>query len=294
MALERHQVEYRPARLDLPYRPPQRLRLLPAWRATRGLSGSLAQHSRTQVSARSPVQWILVGVQVALAVTLLFGAGLLLRSFQELGRVTPGFDPNHVLTMHISASWAEMHDMKAFTQRIDRILETLRAVPGVEAAATSATLPGVPDEYQTELKMPEGQEDPTKKVLADSRFVSTGYFDVMRIAVLQGETCKDIEGTHLAVVNRSFANQYFPKSPAIGHHLTLGAGSQFPLTAEIRGIAGDAREEGLNSEPVPTVYWCYSAPKKPTGSSLRGRVRSGILPTLLSRWGCSTARRQIC
>ena len=108
--------------------------------------------------------------------------------------------------------------------------------------------------------MPEGQEDPTKKVLADSRFVSTGYFDVMRIAVLQGEPCKDIEGTHLAVVNRSFANQYFPKSPAIGHHLTLGAGSQFPLTAEIRGIAGDAREEGLNSEPVPTVYWCYSAP----------------------------------
>ncbi len=227
--------------------------LLPAWRATRGLSGSLAQHSRTQVSARSPMQWILVGVQVALAVTLLFGAGLLLRSFQELGRAAPGFDPDHVLTLHISGSWAETKDMKALTQRVNRTLDTLRAVPGVEGAATSATLPGVPGEFQTELKFPEAQDDASRTIRADSRFVSTGYFNVMRIPLLEGEACRDTEGSTGVVVNRSFARRFFSTMPAIGHHLVFGANTPFSVTGEIRGIVADAREQGINSEPMPTL-----------------------------------------
>jgi predicted permease len=235
--------------------------LLPAWRATRGLSGSLAQHSRTQVSARSPMQWILVGVQVALAVTLLFGAGLLLRSFHELGRVAPGFDPDHVLTLHISGSWAETTDMKALTQRVNRTLDTLRAVPGVEGAATSATLPGVPGEFQTELKFAEAQDDASRTIRADTRFVSTGYFGVMRIPLLEGEACRDVEGTTGVVVNRSFARRFFPTMPALGHHLVFGANTPFSVTGDIRGIVADAREQGLNSEPMPTVYWCLSAPE---------------------------------
>ena len=113
------------------------------------------------------MQWALVGVQVALAVTLLVGAGLLLRSFQELARVAPGFDVSHILTLRISATWAETADMKGLTQRIDRTLAALRAVPGVEGAATSANLPGVPSQFPSELAIPEGQEDTTRKVMAD-------------------------------------------------------------------------------------------------------------------------------
>src|SRR6266403_2265561 len=127
--------------------------LLPAIRGTRrNISGSLAQANRTQVSGRNPLQWTLVGVQVALAVTLLAGAGLLLRSFQALGRVSPGFEASQVLTFHISASYGETVDWKGLTQRIDRTLDELRSVPGVEAAGASATLPGVPSQYQTELR----------------------------------------------------------------------------------------------------------------------------------------------
>jgi len=231
--------------------------LLPAWRATRGLAGSLAQHSRTQVSTRSRVQWTLVGVQVALAVTLLFAAGLLLRSFQELGRVSPGFDPSHVLSLHISASWRETGDRKALARRIDRILEVLRAVPGVEAAATSGFLPGVPEEYQTELKIPDGQQEPTQKIVADSRFVSTGYFEVMRIPMVEGEPCHDTGDSTGAVVNRSFARHYFSKTAAVGHHLVLGANTQYRPARF--AVSRDAREEGLNTEPMPTVYWCMNA-----------------------------------
>jgi putative ABC transport system permease protein len=127
--------------------------LFPALSGTkRGLSGSLAQSSRTQVSGRNKLQWLLVGVQVALAVTLLAGAGLLLRSFEELGRVSPGFEFGHILTLHISASWGESADIRGLAQRIDRILDTIRATPGVEGVATSATLPGVPGEFPVGMK----------------------------------------------------------------------------------------------------------------------------------------------
>jgi putative ABC transport system permease protein len=136
---------------------------LPAMRGTRrGLARSLAQTARTQVSTRNPLQSVLGALQVTLAVTLLVGAGLLLRSFQALGRVYPGFDSSHVLTFQVSGSWGETSDMKSVLQRIDRTLEGLRTLPGVEAASTAAMLPGVPALYQLEFKI-DGQVDPATR-----------------------------------------------------------------------------------------------------------------------------------
>lgn len=243
----------------------------------RNLSSSLAQNSRRQVSSGIPLQWLLVGTQVALAVTLLAGAGLLLRSFQALGRVSPGFEASHVLTFHVSGSWGETADMKGLVQRIDRIIETLRNTPGVQAAADSAELPGVPTEFQTELKFAEGPADPEHKILAESRFVSPGYFSTMQIPQFGGDPCQEPKlivspsspggvrveaGSVTVLVNRSFADTYLPGSNIIGRHLqVLGNAFLRPEDAgEIRGIVGDAREEGLNREPGPTVYWCISAP----------------------------------
>ena len=235
--------------------------LLPAIRSTgRSIAGSLAHTSGKQVSARNPMQWALVGVQVALAVTLLVGAGLLLRSFQQLASVAPGFDVSHILTLRISATWAETADMKGLTQRIDRTLAALRTVPGVEGAATSANLPGVPSQFPSELTIPEGQEDTTRKVMADGRFVSAGYFQTMGIPLLTGQPCVENATSTGVVVNRSFARTYFTQSPAIGHHLIFGSGTAFPQTGEIRGIVADSREQGINTNPMPTVYWCLSAP----------------------------------
>jgi putative ABC transport system permease protein len=242
--------------------------LVPALRGAReGLAGSLAQSSRMQVSARHPLQWLLVGVQVALAVTLLAGAGLLLRSFQELGRVSPGFDPTDVLTFHISGNWGETADMKGLTQRIDRTIDALSHMPGVESAATAGGLPGVPSEYQTEFKILEGQVDPNRKIVAENRTVSPSYFATMHVPLLAGQACRESTLAATAdtplpvdiIVNRSFANMYLGGSPAIGHHLET-QGQAFGLTGEIRGIVGDAREEGLKRAPGPVVYFCLSAP----------------------------------
>ena len=98
-----------------------------------------------------------MAAQVAFAVTLLAGAGLLLRSFQELGRVFPGFDASHVLTLHVSTSWAETSDPKGSKQRMERIVDGLRSLPGVESAAVTAFLPGVPNEYRMDLGVAEGR-----------------------------------------------------------------------------------------------------------------------------------------
>lgn len=236
--------------------------ILPAVRSTRvEIAQALAMNSRTQVVGRSPIQWALVSVQVALAVTLLIGAGLLLRSLQQLARVSPGFEPNHILTLHVSAGWGESHDRQKLTQRINRILDSLRALPGVEAAATSGSLPGVAGQHpsDTEFKVLEGEQDPNRKIIASARFVSAGYFATMQIPLLAGQPCR--EGTSWSiVVNRSFANRYFGQGSAIGHHLSNNDIASSAVQGEIDGIAADAREVGINSEPVPTVYWCVTAP----------------------------------
>lgn len=234
--------------------------LFPAIRGTRGqLANSLAQSSRTQVSTRNPVQWTLVGVQIMLAVTLLTGAGLLLRSLDQLSRVSPGFDQEHVLTFQITGSWGETADMKKLTQDIDRMLDGLRTIPGVENAATSATLPGIPSLYQLEFKI-DGRVDPTRKVLADSRYVSAGYFETLQIPLLVGDACKQQSTTKDALVNRSFVDRYLGNASPVGHQIVGVLQNDFGGERTIRGVVTDAREEGLNTAPVPTVYTCFSAP----------------------------------
>jgi putative ABC transport system permease protein len=234
--------------------------LLPALRGTRsGLAHSLASSARTQVSTRNPVQWILVGVQVTLAVTLLVGAGLLLRSFEELGRVSPGFDASHVLTLQVTGSWGETTNMPAVLQRIDRTLDGLRTLPGVVNAATTDMLPGVPSKYEIEFKI-DGHVNPDYKILADSRVVSMGYFKTMQIPILLGDPCKPGSNGKDVIVNRSFANRYFGGASVIGHQLSQVESSVYAIQGTIRGLVGDAREQGLNTAPAPTIYFCFSAP----------------------------------
>ncbi len=105
---------------------------IPALRSAAG-HGSARNGGRTQVSTRHSLQWSFVGVQVALSVTLLCGAGLLLRSFQELGRVEPGFDPDRVLTFRVSGGYGENYALLA--KSVLALLDELRTVPGVDAAS---------------------------------------------------------------------------------------------------------------------------------------------------------------
>ena len=230
--------------------------LIPAIRSTRrSLAESMAQAGRSQVSGRHSVQLTLVAAQVSLAVTLLAGAGLLLRSFQELGRVYPGFDPRHILTLHVSTTWAETGDQKGGKQRLDRILEGLGALPGVANTAATAFLPGVPNEFLFDIGVAEGRAESEPKIRADARFVTPSYFAAMSIPLLTGELCRDGASQSGVMVNRTFANRYFNGGAVIGHTLTV-QGDAYISPGQVRGIVGDARETGIDREPQPTVYWC--------------------------------------
>jgi putative ABC transport system permease protein len=240
---------------------------VPALRgAASSLSASIAQAGRTQVSSRRPLQYALVGIQVALALTLLAGAGLLLRSFRELGRVSPGFEPDHILAFQVTSSWAETGS--GLAQITKRLLESIQATPGVEGAAMSMSLPGVPQQYQTEVQLMEGRAETEPRIVAENRAVSPDYFATLRIPVLSGETCRISAGPPSILVNRSFAAAYL-NGDAIGKHLSVYPG--IPPSA-IVGVVGDAREAGINHEPGPTTYICYQNAQP--GSYFLARTRS--------------------
>jgi putative ABC transport system permease protein len=227
--------------------------LIPAVRGSRNdTRGALAQTGRGQVSARNATQWTLVGVQIALAVTLLTGAGLLLQSFRALGQVPAGFDARRVLTLRISTSWAESPAW------MRRTLDSLTAVPGVEGAATAMSLPGVPAEFPVEMTLADGGGTPDTKIVAENRFVSPAYFGVMHIPLLAGDMCRDDPDAAFAsaVVNRSFAQKYFSGANAVGHNLRPANAPPTARLLRISGVVSDARETGLNRAFPPLVYSC--------------------------------------
>jgi len=138
---------------------------------------------------------------------------------------------------------------------MDRLLEGLASLPGVESVATSTFLPGVPNEYRLDMHTAEGRAESEPKIRAHARFVTPGYFATMAIPLLNGEMCRDGAAQASLMVNRTFANLYLGGAAAVGHRITVPGNSYLP-PGEIRGIVGDARESGLDHEPQPTVYWC--------------------------------------
>jgi len=235
---------------------------LPALRAGRGRRpASLVASRRTLVSSRIPAHSVLVVAQVAMSVVLLAGAGLLVRSFQQLARVDRGFEADRVLTFRVSGSYAETMDHARLRARIDDALERIRAVPGVLAAATTLFAPGVPVDFENTFTLVESEADRTQRLVADLRVVSPEYFDTMSIAVVEGETCRrqPVELPPELMVNRTFATRYLAnRSSAVGLHLRGDASRSLP--GRIVGVVADSRERGLDRTPGPAVYPCNSAP----------------------------------
>jgi hypothetical protein len=113
---------------------------------------------------------------------------------------------------------------------------------------------------QAEFTIAGRENNDQQKIFASQRWVSDGYFQTLHMPLLLGENCRKGPGNHTMVVNKSFADRYFSQSPATGRTIRTPATSSFPFSAMIRGIVADAREDGLNTAPSPTVYWCNSAP----------------------------------
>lgn len=230
--------------------------LFPAFHATRrGVSGMLAQGGRGQVGGRrSSLQW-LVASQMALAIVLLVGAGLLIRTLASLQKMPLGFRADNVLVLHISASFDEKRDMRRVQQRFQRTLDALASTPGLEGAAISADLPGTGEDYPQQFSV-VGKPDEAEgqKTFADVQAVSPDYFRVLAIPLVAGEVCRvglETNRVQEVMVNRSFVDAYLSDRSPVQQHLKVPLG-----TVEIKGVVGDVREHGYSRDPRPTIYYC--------------------------------------
>ena len=236
--------------------------LAPALQATRrDPADALTRGGRGHVSGRHGLQHTLVGAQIAVAIVLLVGAGLLTRSFIRLQQTSPGFDPAHVITFRMSAQWAER--LEAVVQRKARTIGRLNQIPGVEAAATSQLPPAGQETPPGEFHIVG--RDPRERTFAAARSVSAGYFRTLHVPLLQGESCSGdpaapAYGT--ALVTRAFADRWFPGQDPIGHTITAQGLPPDPPTRLI-GVVGDVRENGLLTDPEPLIYYCSYDPYWP-------------------------------
>ena len=235
--------------------------VIPAFRAywlgvkggmTEGQKGSAGRASRRLNSS-------LVVVQMALSLMLLIGAGLVLKSFKNLMRVEPGFDADKVLTMIVPVS-----NQKGTPEQLlsfyERLLEDVRALPGVNNAAISSNVPfsGKPavDSHVVEGMEPAGGDAPQ----AEMKVVSPGYFKTMGMTLLRGRDFNDSDyfndpatdlGRLVAVVDQTLARHYWPDGNAVGKRIRTGD----PEWYTIIGIVSPVKEQSLSTEPLPHIYF---------------------------------------
>jgi len=188
--------------------------------------------------------------------------------------VEPGFEKSGVLTFRMSGSWSETADYPALVARVDRTIDSLRALPGALGAATTGwALPGTPTQWDTSFAVVEQSGDADRRIVTDFRVVSPEYFATLRIPLLQGERCErravgpsgaPAGQAYDLIVNRAFAAHHLSDFPSpAGLHLKAygeGALQGTGRPGRIVGVVGDAREQGIDREPVPIVYQCLSAP----------------------------------
>ena len=237
--------------------------LIPAFNASRtDLSLTLKESgSRTGSGFRqNKARSILVVTEMALALVLVVGAALLIRTFTAIRHVNPGFSTHNVLTMEMSLNGARF-EKSAGTAAVVRAAEQrFEGLPGVEAVAVSCTLP-----LESSLDLPfniAGRTPSDGKYDGDEQWrdVSAGYFKVFQIPLLRGRLINntdDANSSHVVVINESMAKKYWPHDDAIGAMLTIGKGlgPEFEEPARtVVGIVSDVHDTGLSHDLEPIMY----------------------------------------
>jgi putative ABC transport system permease protein len=237
--------------------------LVPALSASRSdLSNTLRESgSRTGSGVRhNKARSILVITEMALALILLVGAALLIRTFGALRGVNPGFDPHNVLTMDMSLAGPRFAKSAAVDQLERDGRQRVESLPGVAAVALTCCVPleggfGLPFNI-------EGQPPKDGPYAGGAGWISGSprYFDAFRIPVVKGRPFNDGDNgaaPRVVIINESFAKKYFPKGDALGSRITIGkgVGPEFEEPPrEIVGIVGDVHQAALSVPPDPLMY----------------------------------------
>jgi predicted permease len=216
-----------------------------------GVSGAVPQNR---------LRSALVVVEIALALTLLMGAGLMLQSFASLQRVNPGFNPHNALTFTFDLpknSYSEDQKTIFYGQLLDR----LNSLPEVVSAAAAVTLPLSGGDIRTNVEI-EGRPI-LKGTAPEEEFgvVSPGYFKTMGIPLLEGREFASTDtatSTLVVIVNQAFATRYFPNETAVGKRFkAIDPGRSDPPMREIIGIVGNVKRGALNEASEPDLFLPY-------------------------------------
>ncbi len=236
--------------------------LFPALSASRtDLNSTLKESSNRSGTGfrQSKARSLLVVSEISLALVLLIGSALLIRTFLALRAVNPGFDPHHVITMEMSLTGDRFQKTVGVAQLTRAGRERLNAIPGVEVAASTCCIPleggfGLPFTVVGRPPVKPGEEQGVGWMNA-----SPGYFDVFKIPILRGRAFKESDSTGapgVVLINEAMAKKYWPKEDPVGQQIIIGkgVGPEFDEPARlIVGIVGDIHDGGLNRDPRPVM-----------------------------------------
>jgi putative ABC transport system permease protein len=233
--------------------------LAPAWQSSRlSLSEALKESGRsvTESRGRRRGRDLLVVSELALAVMLLIGAGLLVKSFWRLLNVDPGINKERVLTMQLSLLGQRYANKQGVDAFYPQLLERVQALPGVRDAAVSNSLP--PDSLEfSDVFTIEGRQLGQDQVppIAYGIRVSQDYFSTLAIPLRRGRyfNAADSAAPRVTIINEATARQFFPNEDPIGKRLNIGM-SQPPDWSQIVGVVADVKYNGLAAEAQPAFY----------------------------------------
>jgi predicted permease len=234
--------------------------LIPALRASRpALSAALRAGGRgvRQGGTRDRVRAALVVGEVALALTLLVGAGLLVRSARALERVDPGFEPRGLLTARVTLPRAEYADAERVKRAFVRMAEELAARPGVAAAAAATAIPLGAGGGSNGLFAEGKPELPEHMVDARRVIVTPGYFATVGVRLRRGRllTAQDVDGaTRVAVISETVARRMWPGEDPIGRRFSCCEGDTPGRWKEVVGVVADVHSRGLREQAPPEFY----------------------------------------
>ncbi len=235
-----------------------------------------------------------MAAEISVAVVLLCGAVLLIRSFAALHRVQPGFDPHNLLTMKVSLA-GSAYAKPGVADRVTRqVVESVKRIPGVEVATLASSLP-------TEAIVDMVFDIPGRPLLDGSKFTgdvlwcsaSSRYFETLRIPLRSGRLFREQEPAHTVIVNEAMARKFWPKQNPVGQSLVIGAGLGPELDqgpTEIVGVVGDVHDR-LDADPPPTMYQVWSnvpgagirLMSQLYPASIAVRTKTGVAPMSVSK-----------
>lgn len=216
--------------------------------------------STTAGAAQNRLRSSLVIAEAALGVALVAGAGLLLRSFQRLSHVNIGFNPSHMLTGQFNLS-EQRYSLAQRERFVGELLNRVRALPGVTAAAATVPLPLFNDSYFANFDIIERPLPKERQPMSAFYVVTPGFFETMQIPLVRGRFFdeRDRRGSAaVLIISDSFAKKFFQGEDAIGKRIAIEIGeagqSEKERTREVVGIVGDIRHSDLREAPPPAYY----------------------------------------